>query len=85
MPKRSPPLGSGLIARKGEAAPAGEAKHAGSPTSAGSKLTETIAVTVRLDHETYVRMKVHGARNRRTNQDILVEALHRYLKEHDAR
>ncbi len=39
----------------------------------------TIAVTVRLDPERYERMKVHGARRRLTNQDILVEALDRYF------
>lgn len=40
----------------------------------------TIAVTVRLDPGRYERLKVHGARHRRTNQEILVEALDRYFQ-----
>ncbi len=40
----------------------------------------TIAVTVRLDPGRYERLKVYGARLRRTNQDILVEALDRYFQ-----
>jgi hypothetical protein len=43
-------------------------------------LQGTIAVTVRLDPARYERLKVYGARRRRTNQEILVEALDRYLK-----
>ena len=39
----------------------------------------TIAVTVRLDPERYERLKIHGAKTRRTNQDILVEALDAYF------
>lgn len=39
----------------------------------------TIAVTVRLDPRRYERLKVYGARRRRTNQEILVEALDRYF------
>jgi hypothetical protein len=40
----------------------------------------TIAVTVRLDPARYERLKVHGARVRRTNQEILVEALDDYFR-----
>ncbi|HJS86012.1 MAG TPA: hypothetical protein VJ779_11195 [Acetobacteraceae bacterium] len=40
----------------------------------------TIAVTVRLDPRRYERLKIHGARLRRTNQEILVEALDRYFR-----
>jgi predicted transcriptional regulator len=36
-------------------------------------------VTVRLDPERYERLKIHGAKTRRTNQDILVEALDAYF------
>ena len=38
-------------------------------------LAGTIAVTVRLNPERYERLKIYGAKSRRTNQDILVEAL----------
>jgi hypothetical protein len=43
-------------------------------------LRGTIAVTVRLDPARYERLKVHGARVRRTNQEILVEALDNYFR-----
>lgn len=91
-------LEAGLIARKGEAAPAqnssqpvsvaiGEqvdrAARAEPPGQAPSRqprgIQGTIAVTVRLDPDRYERMKIHGARCRLTNQDILVEALDRYF------
>ena len=39
----------------------------------------TIAVTVRLDPARYERLKMFGVRRRRTNQEILVEAVDRYL------
>jgi hypothetical protein len=39
----------------------------------------TIAVTVRLDPERYERLKFHGARQRQSNQQILVAALDAYL------
>lgn len=54
-----------------------------SPTPARAPLPRgiagTIAVTVRLDPERYERLKVHGARHRRTNQEIIVAALDAYL------
>ena len=102
-------LDPGLIARKGEAAPAGPASapvaagharraatdasaseaahsHAREESQAGDArgpargLHGTIAVTVRLDPRRYERLKVYGARRRRTNQEILVEALDRYFQ-----
>lgn len=100
-------LDPGLIARKGEAAPAGlspavtgnatrikaGAANARMPLEdpkagasfAGARapargLQGTIAVTVRLDPVRYERLKVHGARLRRTNQEIFVEALDGYFR-----
>lgn len=91
-------LEAGLIARKGEAAPAQSRERPSAPSPAEQPgiqtlgggldkmsarrargLLGTIAVTVRLDPNRYERMKVHGARRRLTNQDILVEALDRYF------
>lgn len=98
-------LDPGLIARKGEAAPAGLSPTATEVTrvEAGTAnarmpledsrigavpdsvrtpargLHGTIAVTVRLDPARYERLKVHGARHRRTNQEIFVEALDGYF------
>ena len=86
-------LGSALIARKGEAAPTvpptvhSEAAHAAALASVQTEAAPaasrgsagTIAVTVRLDPERYERLKIHGAKTRRTNQYILVEALDAYF------
>jgi hypothetical protein len=38
-----------------------------------------VALTVKVDSETYVRLCTLGAIQRRTNQDILREALEQYL------
>ena len=96
-------LDPGLIARKGEAAPASlspagptqvqvgatrvdappeepsTVPYPGSARTPARGLHGTIAVTVRLDPTRYERLKVHGARLRRTNQEIFVEALDRYF------
>ena len=39
--------------------------------------------TVKLTDDLHVRLATFGARNRRTNQDILVAALSEYLERHD--
>jgi hypothetical protein len=71
--RKTTALNGGLIARKGQAAPAAV------PTATPTK--DTIAVTVRLDPELYLRLKRHGVsfRPRKTNQDIIVEAIESYL------
>jgi hypothetical protein len=97
-------LDPGLIARKGQAAPAAPVPATTEPPTAlaavppppapanepaseeearppaARGLQGTIAVTVRLDPARYERLKVHGARARRTNQEILVEALDDYFR-----
>lgn len=50
------------------------ARHAGS--SAGEK---PVALTLKVDGETYVRLSTLRATQRRTNQDILEQALKDYL------
>lgn len=93
MTSRKPAsLGAGLIAKKGEAAPVAGVTSptppvAPQPIESARKepskaVSETIAVTVRLDPERYERLKVYGARKRKTNQDILVAALDAYLEQH---
>jgi hypothetical protein len=86
-------LEGGLIVRKGQAAPAiasAPAVVASPPPTAPPEVASstapppkgiagTIAVTVRLDPERYERLKMHGARRRRTNQQIIVAALDAYL------
>jgi hypothetical protein len=71
--RKTAPLDGGLITRKGQAAPASV------PTASATK--ETIAVTVRLDPELYLALKGRGVsfRPRKTNQDMIVEAIKTYL------
>jgi predicted transcriptional regulator len=38
-----------------------------------------VALTVKVDNKTYVRLCTLGATQRRTNQDILREAVQQYL------
>jgi hypothetical protein len=49
------------------------------PVAASRGAPDSVAVTVRLDQPRYERLKLHGARRRRTNQAIILEALDRYL------
>jgi predicted transcriptional regulator len=50
-------------------------------TKKGSKPTDEkpVALTVKVDHGTYVRLCTFGANERKTNQDILKQALKEYL------
>jgi hypothetical protein len=88
-----PRLGSTLISRKGEASPTGSPDELVSPTISGDAAADatapssrpagvagTIAVTVRLDPHRYERLKIYGVRSRRSNQDLLIEALDALLK-----
>lgn len=52
------------------------------PRSAVAKVvthTKPVALTLKLDGETYVRLRTLGAMQRRTNQDIMREAVEHYL------
>jgi hypothetical protein len=49
-------------------------RTAGSPTD-----EKRVALTLKVDHSTYVRLCTLGATERRTNQDILRQALQEYL------
>jgi predicted DNA-binding protein len=42
-----------------------------------------IAVTVRLDPTRYERLKIYGVRQRRTNQELLVEAIDTFLDDRE--
>jgi hypothetical protein len=90
MAKTGSRLDSGLIVRKGEAtpaapvsAPAQSTEASGVDASIPKGVADTVAVTVRLDQARYERLKMHGAQNRRTNQQILVAALDAYLANHE--
>ena len=72
-----------VSARRGEGTLAvmpGPGDERGEPAMTSQRARQTIAVTVRLDEDRYVKLKVLGARTRRTNQDILVAALDAYLQ-----
>ena len=88
MPKRkAAPLNASLLARKGEAVPASNQARADEttvpPLPQGTK--ETVAVTVRLDHDRYHKLVGYGARftPRRTNQEILITALDAFLAQEE--
>lgn len=76
--RKTVPLEGGLITRKGQAAPAAV------PTASATK--DTIAVTVRLDPELYLALKSRGVsfRPRKTNQEMIVEAIKAYLRKEAA-
>ena len=80
--RKATPLDAGLIARKGEAAPAQIPTATSAPAPNvphGTK--DTVALTVRLDQERYRRLVAYAAGfvPRKTHQEILVEALDAYL------
>lgn len=70
-PKAASLLDSSVLAIKGEAAPSSDAKT--------QDEGERIAVTVRLSPADYRRLKMHGLERRKSNQDIIVDALTTYL------
>lgn len=69
-PKAASLTGS-VIATKGAAAPSSDIKS--------QEEGERIAVTVRLSPADYRRLKMHGLERRKSNQDIIVDALNAYL------
>ena len=74
-------LSSSLIARKGEAIPSSAPVFAPTAKVMMPRGTaDTVAVTVRLDPARYESLKFYGVRQRKTNQEILVEALDAFLK-----
>lgn len=84
--KKATLLTGNLISRKGEATPStvflkdSESIDIVMGTkSAQSKKNGTIAVTVRLDPSRYEKLKLYGVHNRKTNQEIMVDALDKFL------
>lgn len=69
-------LVSGLVkTEKGKAAPSVQ-----STLITNQNKDNRIAVTVKLLERPYLKMKTHSALNRKSNQDILEEALNAYLE-----
>jgi hypothetical protein len=54
-------------------------KHTGARRPSGSAGEKPVALTLKVDGETYVRLSTLRATQRRTNQDILDQALKEYL------
>jgi hypothetical protein len=82
---KSPPasLSAATLIRKGE--PIGPStlsppEPEAAPQPALPPRVGTIAVTLRLDPDRYENLKAAAARMRRTNQDILRDALDAYLR-----
>lgn len=48
-------------------------------TAASQTAERPVALTVKIDGQTYLRLTMLRARERRTHQDILVDALQAYL------
>ena len=73
--RKAASLNASLLARKGEAVPvSSQARDTETPTSPLPRGTkDTVAVTVRLDHDRYHKLVGYGAQYtpRRTNQEIL--------------
>lgn len=80
-----------IIAKKGTAAPSvatpdvdGATKTAEQTPSENKSANKRIAITVKVLESPYLRMKTYGAANRKSNQDILEDALESYLNKVDA-
>jgi len=52
---------------------------AGARTAGDARDEKLVALTLKVDHGTYIRLCTLGATERRTNQDILEQALEEYL------
>lgn len=74
--KKTASLGSGLIATKGKAAP--NTENLSKPVNHDKD--KRIAITVKLLEGPYLKMKAFGALKRKSNQDILEQALNEYLE-----
>ena len=85
MTKKPAQITSGLIAKKGAAAPVSDSTHEPKPEPVKTKppsIAETVAITVRLEPALYNRLKMLGATMRKSNQDMGVEALEAYIERH---
>ncbi|PWT89242.1 MAG: hypothetical protein C5B54_09255, partial [Acidobacteria bacterium] len=74
-----PPTGEMQMAHKGKSRGAASLKTTSTKIMIPQK-SKPVALTVKVDDETYVRLCTLGAIQRRTNQEILCEALHEYLE-----
>ena len=66
-----------MATKKSGHSPGSSRPRAANPKSASAE--KPVALTVKVDSKTYVRLCTLGATQRRTNQDLLSEALTQYL------
>ena len=82
--RKSAPLSSGLLVRKGQAVPAvtDSKPVVSSDTTPPPSGTKAVALTIKLDPERYHKLVGYGVRftPRRTNQEIVVAALDAYFE-----
>lgn len=75
-------LTSGLVAKKGQAAPAVTHEDAGRATTAKTAAPDYYkALTVKLDRERYESLKNLGVKLDKKSQEIFVEALDLWMKQ----
>lgn len=77
MSSKSASLTSGLVAKKGQAAPAVAAPV---PQETPNSATYYKALTVKLDRERYEALKNAGVKLDKKSQEIFVDALDAWLK-----
>jgi hypothetical protein len=66
-----------MATKKSGHSPGSSRPRAATPKAASTE--KPVALTVKVDSKTYVRLCTLGATQRRTNQDILNEAVQQYL------
>lgn len=84
MSKKPAALGASIIATKGAAAPTLETSLNLAKQAESEATEKRTAITLKLLHSTYMRMKIHGAVKGKTNQNILEEALNNWLDKEGA-
>lgn len=78
---KSASLTSGLVAKKGQAAPAVTHEDAGRTTAKTAAPDYYKALTVKLDRERYESLKNLGVKLDKKSQEIFVEALDLWMKQ----
>lgn len=82
-------LGAGLIATKGMAAPTADSLKLKNESTilVNQNVTQTqrrTTVTVKLNDTDYQNLKMFSCAKRKSNQDIIVDALKEYISKHNA-
>jgi hypothetical protein len=79
-PRSKPALGPGLLAKKGEPSTSSVPQPGrGAPAGGVSGAARPKALTLKLDAERYLKLRLYAAHHDMTHQDILVAALDAFL------